>query len=523
MKKLYNLGVHTIQFFWIILFGLTVFFALLSPNIILGDNPIFGTSTTLLTTVFILMSIGIVALLVTFEKLRKKVASVFIAHKYVAASSLLVLVFLLQVIFVYFVHPGAGFDAGMLHYAATNKESIFDPNVRGYFSLNQNNLPPMLLMHWIVKVTGQTSWQFFDYLTVLFVDLSVLLNLVTIKIVAPKALAFGMYLQAIWLLVFPSILMPYTDTWALPLVSGYLLCYFLLQSDTVHGGVRGLSGVLFGVLVVLTYFIKPSAIIPVIAIVLVNVLSACTHKITLKKIMWYFLFISMIGAVSFGTYRAITSLIAEQTYIKIDDSRNIPAIHFASMGISGDGGYSEKQAEQMAILPTKEEKSEYSKKIILKRLKELHIVGYLQFLVKKQERNTADGTFGWLKEGNFFRENQKPSQKGIRNQLKNFIFLYGAHIADFRFFAQLVWLFCLLVILLGWGTPTKEILILKLSLIGAFVFLLLFEGGRSRYMIQYLPCFILLAALAWETTKKHIQQVLYWWENGQGETISKNG
>ena len=47
--------------------------------------------------------------------------------------------------------------------------------------------------------------------------------------------------------------------------------------------------------------------------------------------------------------------------------------------------------------------------------------------------------FGWLKEGHFFRDNQKPTWQGTSNKLKNFIYLYGRNIADFLFLAQTWW------------------------------------------------------------------------------------
>ncbi|MDU3280432.1 MAG: hypothetical protein E7E91_13645, partial [Staphylococcus aureus] len=42
-------------------------------------------------------------------------------------------------------------------------------------------------------------------------------------------------------------------------------------------------------------------------------------------------------------------------------------------------------------------------------------------------------------------------------------------------------------------------IIIKLTIIGAMMFLLLFEGGRSRYLIQFLPFFYLLSAIGWES------------------------
>lgn len=512
MKRFYKFSLGTIHFFWIILFGLTVVFAFLSPNLILGDNDVFGTSTTLVTTDLLIFLVGLLLSLATFSGFRQKLSWLFVTNKYRSASVLLVLVLVLQVLLLVFVHPVAGFDAGMLHYAAVSKDRVLEAEVQGYFSLNQNNLPIMLVMRKMVEITGQTSWQFFDYVTLFFVDLSVLLNILTVRVIAPKAQAFSMYLQGAWLLVFPSILMPYTDTWVLPLVSGYFLCYFVLCSKRFPAVWRFVAAGLCGSLVVLTYFIKPSAIIPVMAIFLLTFLRVLAKKIAWEKSGLAVGLLTLVVLAGFGTYQVVNHAIDQQDYIQIDASRNIPIIHFASMGITGTGGYDEKQALDMASLATKADKSEYSKEIIVKRLKELKVRGYLAFLVTKHNANTADGTFGWLKEGNFFRENQNPSQEGIANKLKNFLFLYGAHIADFRFAAQLVWLFCLLVILFGWGKVTTEIWIMRLSLVGAFLFLLLFEGGRSRYLIQFLPCFIFLASLSWSNTKSNLQKIMTWWQ-----------
>lgn len=161
----------------------------------------------------------------------------------------------------------------------------------------------------------------------------------------------------------------------------------------------------------------------------------------------------------------------------------------------------------MVMLPKRQEKIAYSKKLWSKRIKNLGPVGYLKFLIKKQGANTADGTFGWLKEGHFFRENQKPPLQGISNLFKNFIYLYGRNIADFRFAAQLWWIFLLTAVALGFGKQNQLRQMLKLALIGGFIFLLIFEGGRSRYMIQFLPILLLLASLSFENTVINVKKL----------------
>lgn len=514
MRRFYNFSQAVINLFWKILFFLTLFFAFTSPNIILGDNATFGTSTTMLTTGLV---IGIVAILVmnyAYPRIHAWLYRVFITEQLRTGLLLLLMVLAGQIFFVFFVHPNSGFDSGMLLNTATDPNSVYDPDATAYFSLNVNNLPIMLFMHWLSTTFNQTTWEFFDFLTLFFVDLSVIFNLLSVRILQKRAVGTAMYIQAAWLAVFPSIIMPYTDAWGLPLVSFYLLCYFAVRQSKLHSLIRVAAATGFGISVMLTYFIKPSSIIPVIAIAIMEALMALNRRKDIKPQHWFVALAMMLFMCesAYYTYQYVNTRVENQTYIQVDKSRAIPAIHFMAMGVYGQGGYSWWQAVEMTFLPTKQQKTDYSVMMLKKRLRKLGPTGYLKFLVKKQRNNTADGTFGWLKEGHFFLENQKPNNKGISNKLKNFIYLYGRHIADFRFAAQLWWVTLLAIIALGFGPRRSIIQILRLSIVGGFMFLLLFEGGRSRYLIQYLPCFLLLSILSFERVVINVKRLTGWYE-----------
>ncbi|MFD1419853.1 TIGR03766 family XrtG-associated glycosyltransferase [Lactiplantibacillus songbeiensis] len=522
MRSFYNFSQTIINFFWRVLFFLMFFFALTSPNIILGDNPTFGTSTTMLTTSLVIGIVAVAVMNYAYPWFRTWLVKVFVTHQLATGSLLLLIVMIGQVIFVTYVHPVSGFDAGMLHYAATSAKHVQEVGVTSYYSLNQNNMPIMLFMHWLSQLTGQTSWQFFDYVTLFFVDLSAFFNLLSVFVAQPLALGTALYIHAGWLAVFPSIIMPYTDAWGLPLVSFFILCYLIMRQTTWPILLRATAALGFGISVTLTYFMKPSSIIPVIAIVMMEILSVFRHPegVTKRALVIVFALLMLIVDGAGVTYKVTNDKIQNQTYIKLDKSRSIPAIHFMAMGVYGEGGYSDKQAIQMAVLPTKKQKTDYSIKKLKRRLKQLGAGGYLMFLIKKQRNNTADGTFGWLKEGHFFRENQKPSNQGLSNKLKNFIYLYGRHIADFRFAAQLWWIVLLGIIALGFGPQRLVIQILRLSMVGGFMFLLLFEGGRSRYLIQYLPCLLLLATFSFERVIINVGRLFGWYEERVDEAAA---
>jgi hypothetical protein len=49
---------------------------------------------------------------------------------------------------------------------------------------------------------------------------------------------------------------------------------------------------------------------------------------------------------------------------------------------------------------------------------------------------------------------------------------------------------------------------LRLGIIGGFIFLLLFEGGRSRYMIQFLPMILIMTIMTFNTSILKIKNII---------------
>lgn len=66
----------------------------------------------------------------------------------------------------------------------------------------------------------------------------------------------------------------------------------------------------------------------------------------------------------------------------------------------------------------------------------------------------------------------------------------------YKFFPQIIWVVALILILFATiGDSHETLQLLKYTVVGGFMFLLLFEGGRSRYLIQFLPYLFTLAGL----------------------------
>ena len=183
----------------------------------------------------------------------------------------------------------------------------------------------------------------------------------------------------------------------------------------------------------------------------------------------------------------------------------MPVTHFIAMGMSGDGGYNASDVIENINIKSPQKRNKYNIKLIQKRFLQMGLGGYLKFLVKKQINNTADGSFGWAAEGNYlyepFGRHLNRIEKHIRTLFMNRDVNQGYLIADanmggYKFFPQIIWVVALVFMLFATvGDSGETLQFLKYTIVGGFVFLLLFEGGRSRYLIQFLPYLFTLSGL----------------------------
>ncbi|MDD2214439.1 MAG: hypothetical protein PHR21_07895 [Oscillospiraceae bacterium] len=493
-----------------ILFTISYLGALTHSYLRLGDNAATGMSTTLFSTGLVILLLLILTVFFVGVHLRQRFWAGVRRHAFLGAAVLFILAACFQVLLILKVHPGIGWDVDAIHMAVIDPQ---DPDLETYFSMYPNNVLILLLQHKLADWFQTQSWLFFDLLTLVLVDLSVWLNVAVIGILKPQLTAVALALQSLFLLVFPYIMVPYTDAWVLPLVSLYLLGYCLVKQPRFMVPVRGLGLILFGFGSVATYYMKPSAIIPLIAIGmneawrLLRRLIKQRGRFPLRRLGAAALTGLAIGVAFALPAKLLGQAVNQQSYIEVDPDLAIPAVHYLSMGVSGTGGYNAADALKMAELQTVEERVQYSLETWKQRLQDKGVLGYLSFLLQKQVSNTADGSLAWLKEGSFMQGVEEPTYGGLTGLLQSFLYLYGNHVQDFRFAAQLFWVF--LLSLIFWACKERDFWIqtLRLSLLGGFLFLLLFEGGRSRYMIQFLPVLLLLAVLSAPASFRQLRSI----------------
>lgn len=413
-----------------------------------------------------------------------------------------VLVVILQLAFVMLVHPKIGFDVDTIHKAVLGD---VDSN---YFSHYTNNILIFLIQRYIYIMFHNPGWLLLDLITVFLVDIAAILNIFTLYVWNKKYVISGIYIHLIWLLLFPMIIVPYTDTWVLPFVSLFILMWQLISKESLNNSVvKIVCSVIMAASVVMAYFIKPSSIVPIIAITIVEIVRfVFEHKI--KSVSVKKLGIAVLFCVAYICFFTVLKCkIDAQHYVHLEKHKATPAIYFVALGMSNTGAYNVEDATDMLLAKDTNEIKQISEQKIKDRLELRGPLGYIKFLLYKQNLNTSDGTFGWGKEGYFI--NQEMPQYGLEKIVSEYIYPGGKRVNDFYFIAQVWWIIWLFILLFGTKYQNDKMLhMLWLSVIGGMAFLLLFEGGRSRYLIQFLPVFLILATLQFENAKTKIKLLI---------------
>ncbi len=381
-------------------------------------------------------------------------------------------------------------DPGSIMLKAIGKASWVGED---YFSYNPNTFLLLLIEHSIWKGLGQPSLRILT-VTLGLINYGLLdSSLLTLYWLGKKYLTqrvgkTAFVLGVVLLGIMPWAVIPYSDIPAFALTAfslAALISFFSSQSISTKYAYAALSGFLLG----LDYLIKPSLVITYIAFAIVALVSVSWHNLDKRLLgtVVVIVIIPLIMLLAFSAYQQHNS------YVRIDQRKALPMMHFAAMGATGNGGYTLADVERDEAIKDPGKRSAVATKVWEQRVIRMGWVGYQKFLIKKQVANTADGTFAWGGEGVFL----KPFKNYPKSLGQRLFFAGGSPVVNsaVKILIQLVWLGTLLAMLLTVNDVHFIVLLAKYAVVGFSLFLLLFEGGRSRYVIQFLPFILLLAGI----------------------------
>lgn len=449
-------------------------------------NDMIEASKSGIILIDILFIIGIILLIFHKQKIS------FTINKRIVGYVIIIILLAWQTYLLLNVAGVTGWDPGRIIYKAMEKKAAgYEDN---YFSIYPNTFLLLMVEHIIWKVVGHPEslrvltsiLAVFNYI---LLDLG-LLNLFYIgkKYLNRKAAIIAFLLGIILLGMTPWAVIPYSDIPAFALGSFSITALLKLYSANLMKS-KYCYAMLSGFLIGLDYLIKPSLVIIIIAFAIVALPSTNLHKIRWQHLGALVLLLVVPALMLTGT----SIYQQNNSYIKLERNKAMPMMHFAAMGVNGNGGFMASDVLRDVSVKNPAEKRKVATEVWKKRVMKMGWTGYQAFLIKKQVANTADGTFAWGGEGNFLRPFKKlPNTLGQRLFYAQNTPSYNSAV---KILLQLLWMGTLFTALFAAGDTSFVGLMAKYATVGFCLFLLLFEGGRSRYVIQFLPFILLLAAI----------------------------
>lgn len=375
-----------------------------------------------------------------------------------------------------------------------------------YFVKHSNNLFLQILLSAYLKITAVfqlSALRKMELLNLFFADSAILAAVLTVKKIYGMKAADRIFMSAVLLIGFhPMLSVIYSDTMAMPFPIGTLFCLvYGMDADKVWK--RAVFFFAGGVCAVVGYHIKPTVIIIDIAIFILAILhwkGSCFRE----GIAVPALAAILAAGISCGVIYVIEQPVKQELQEQYPDITARGWLYYAGLGLNtpteSSPGYGSYNEEETLWMQEHIEDSNYPQEAVehLKnRLSEFGVIGYLEHLINKLIWAGSDGTFFYGGEGDFHLEAQS-SQNTVRGKLQNGFYIETDFYQKwFSSWMQGVWLLiCIRGIASCFGRNKNFYsAVAKLSMIGLFLFLLLFEN-RSRYLFLYLP--VLLTAVETE-------------------------
>lgn len=409
-----------------------------------------------------------------------------------------------QIMLIRSLSGNYGWDPHFMLYDSL-KIPYADDISRSYFSLYPNNFLLLIIEKVFQACFGLKSLASLTYglniFNLVIIDISGIVLFFAVKNLFGALSAYcSIFLYWSLYMFWPFVVIPYSDNWAI--LIGVLFLYLYSVNPNFK---NILLNVLFGFLIAFAYLMKPSTIIFLIALIIIKIIAFKKTKnvheliISMSKIV-----ISL--CIGFTVlYLPVKYYQHNNNLVTINSSKKMPMTHFMAMGLSNDGGFNSEDVLKNVKIKDPQARNKYNLKLIKERYQQKGFAGYLKFLVQKQINNTADGSYGWSAEGlyiyNPFTKRLNAVEQWQRNKFMQYdknqkMTITDINMGGYKFIPQLLWVMVIILMLFAsLKNLSLNIQLLKYTVVGGFTFLLLFEGGRSRYLIQFLPYVYTLAGV----------------------------
>ena len=188
---------------------------------------------------------------------------------------------------------------------------------------------------------------------------------------------------------------------------------------------------------------------------------------------------------------------------------------FINLGLTDMGHNQEDMKEGLLAYIDEDKRSDYNNglfkkenviKEIKRRLKEYGPFGLIGHIYYKQSLTVAEGTLGWLYRDVQYEKTpyinplyaKRTKNNGFAKWVRTyFLSTDRPQYKYYEFIKQLIWIVLSAGLLGAYlkRRDTDDFNFLSLAVFGGLLFLTIFEGGKTRYLIQFLPQILLVASI----------------------------
>lgn len=455
-----------------------------------------GNFPSALLCVLVLLSL----FLVWKKEVARKAYRYAMAHKRILISIALVF----QVLVIVSANLLVRRDAAVVITGAL--EMLDAQSISNYLTRNPNNLPMFLYARGLYRLFGFSSLWVLQVLGLLYINGTAYILYRLGRDFFSQQVADILFTLYLLLLGFsPYVIQTYTDITSLPFLAGqlYLMVALIKEEKKVHQRLC-----LLGLLTAVASVFRPTALIIVIAFSLLFFLKGNWQR-----------FVHYMGilACSFGlVFAGLTYGVNHQQEVRIvhDETLAKGLTTFINLGLTYSGTDQEDMKAGLLAYIAPEKRSDYNNgmfaqeneiKEIKRRLKNYTSLTFAQHLIYKLARTLYDGSLNWL-----YRkpEDEKTplvsplyqytKENRFAEAVRQTVIQYDGHYYHYyRLIKQLVWLVAVLGFFAAvWRYRTDDVMnFLSLAIFGGLLFLMLFEGGKTRYLLQFFPQILLLSSL----------------------------
>lgn len=260
--------------------------------------------------------------------------------------------------------------------------------------------------------------------------------------------------------------------------------------------------------------IKPTVLIILIALVINEIINfGCNfdYHQALRGKFKTLTQIAIAGCICVFLFSSLFAVAIRSTGLIIDKEADMGVLHWMMMGLNpvNDGVYYDDDVQLSHGIEDKSERTRVQINKIQERLKDYGFKGFVKHMGRKSLIIFNDGSFAWGVEGGFYDGRIYPDKNSVVSPfLRSLYYNDGSRYSYLSTTEQFAWI---MVLFNSIGIIAvkrrKEIITIVLALIGIIMFNLTFEA-RARYIILYVPFFIMAAIIALQNCEMRLRAKL---------------